>query len=598
MKKTRILGVFVSFLFLISCGGGGSGGSTGGGTDTTAPTVSSTGPADSTTGVSLDALITATFSEAMDVSTITATTFTLNPPVTGVVSYDTATNTATFTPSGNLAESTTYTAMITQGVKDSAGNSMAADYIWSFTTADTTAPTVLSTDPADTATGVSLDALITATFREAMDVSTITATTFTLNPPVAGTVSYDAASNTATFTPSSNLAASTTHTATITQGVKDSAGNNMAADFTWSFTTADVAGDPVDLPETGQQTCYDATGAVIACPGTGQDGDLLAGISWPAPRFMDNGDGTITDNLTGLMWLQDANCMSTEYPAFDIDNISGDGSVPWEKNLTFVSGINDGTYANCAAGYTDWRIPNVNELESLVNAEQSNSATWLIGEGFTNVETSLYWTSTTYAGSSASVWHVQMWFGFSLQNTKTINIDRYLWPVRATTTLPAKVWKTGQTTSYLAGDDGESQTGATWPSPRYTDNGDGTITDKLTKLTWAQDANAPGPVVCTTGVTMTWQDALDYVACLNTNSYLGFSDWRLPNRKEIRSLIDYSQTTPALPPGHPFSNVQLTIYWISTTYAEKNSSAWEINMNTGSIFFQTKTTLNFVWPVR
>ena len=297
MKKIRILGIFVSFLFLISCGGGGgSGGSTGGVTDTTAPTVLSTGPADTATGVNLDALITATFSKAMDVSTITATTFTLNT-----------------------------------------------------------------------------------------------------NPPVTGTVSYDTATNTATFTPSSDLAASTTHTATITQGAKDSAGNSMAADYTWSFTTAAaiVVGGTVDLPETGQQSCYDATGSVIACAGTGQDGDVLAGVVWPVPRFMDNMDGTLTDSLTGLMWLQDANCIATQYPAFDTENIDGDGAVPWQNTLDFVSGINAGTYPDCSAGYTDWRLPNVNELESLINAEQSNSATWLIGEGFTNVDSDYYWSATT-----------------------------------------------------------------------------------------------------------------------------------------------------------------------------------------------------------
>ena len=500
MKKIRILGIFVSFLFLISCGGGGgSGGSTGGVTDTTAPTVLSTGPADTATGVNLDALITATFSKAMDVSTITATTFTLNT-----------------------------------------------------------------------------------------------------NPPVTGTVSYDTATNTATFTPSSDLAASTTHTATITQGAKDSAGNSMAADYTWSFTTAAaiVVGGTVDLPETGQQSCYDATGSVIACAGTGQDGDVLAGVVWPVPRFMDNMDGTLTDSLTGLMWLQDANCIATQYPAFDTENIDGDGAVPWQNTLDFVSGINAGTYPDCSAGYTDWRLPNVNELESLINAEQSNSATWLIGEGFTNVDSDYYWSATTYGGQSASAWHVKMWQGHMQFTNKTINFIRYLWPVRATTTLPAQLWKTGQTISYAAGDDGELQTGVTWPSPRYTDNGDGTITDKLTTLTWTQDANAPGPAGCTTAITMTWQDALSYVACLNTNNYLGFSDWRLPNKKELHSLTDFSQTTPALPSGHPFTNVQLALYWSATTYADLKDSAWDINMNTGTKFFILKSNLNYVWPVR
>ncbi len=69
-----------------------------------------------------------------------------------------------------------------------------------------------------------------------------------------------------------------------------------------------VVGSSVNLPETGQTTCYDTAGTAIACAGTGQDGELLKGVAWPSPRFMDNGNGTVTDNLTGLIWLKDANC--------------------------------------------------------------------------------------------------------------------------------------------------------------------------------------------------------------------------------------------------------------------------------------------------
>ncbi len=75
-------------------------------------------------------------------------------------------------------------------------------------------------------------------------------------------------------------------------------------------TTAAVAGSaPVE--DTGQQTCYDPTGTTmdtVACAGTGQDGELQRGVTWPTPGFTDNEDGTMTDNLTGLIWLQDANC--------------------------------------------------------------------------------------------------------------------------------------------------------------------------------------------------------------------------------------------------------------------------------------------------
>src|SRR6185369_12360964 len=149
-----------------------------------------------------------------------------------------------FTPAGNLSPLTTYTATITTGAKDLAGNALPTDFVWSFTTGatpDTTAPTLsatVPTVPADAATGVAINQIITATFSEAMDPSTISTTTFTLNQGttlVAGTVSYSGV--TATFTPATNLAPLTTYTATITTGAMDLAGNALPTDFVWSFTT-------------------------------------------------------------------------------------------------------------------------------------------------------------------------------------------------------------------------------------------------------------------------------------------------------------------------------------------------------------------------
>jgi alpha-tubulin suppressor-like RCC1 family protein len=170
----------------------------------------------------------------MDASTITNVNFTVTG-VAGTVTY--SGTTATFTPSSNLNYSTPYTATITTGVRDTAGNYMASNYLWSFTTGvapDTTPPTVSSTNPADSATGVAINTAITATFSENMDVSTITTATFTVSG-VAGAVAYNG--TTATFTPSGNLAYSTTYTATITTGVRDAAGNPMASNYSWSFTT-------------------------------------------------------------------------------------------------------------------------------------------------------------------------------------------------------------------------------------------------------------------------------------------------------------------------------------------------------------------------
>ena len=77
------------------------------------------------------------------------------------------------------------------------------------------------------------------------------------------------------------------------------------------FVMSGIAnGAPVDLPRTGQTTCYAENGTVINCASTGQDGDTLTGVAWPVPRFTDNGDQTITDNLTGLMWLANGRCLT------------------------------------------------------------------------------------------------------------------------------------------------------------------------------------------------------------------------------------------------------------------------------------------------
>src|SRR5439155_476827 len=181
----------------------------------------------------------------MDPGTIGTNRFLLTGPggtaVAGTVDYDVASNTATFTPAGDLAPNAAYTATLSTGASDLAGNGLAADLVWSFTTgslADTTAPTVSTTVPVNLATGVAISGQIAGTFSEPMDPSTISTTTFTLKQgttPVAGTVNYTGV--TATFTPAGNLTPLTTYTATVTTGAKDLAGNALATDFSWSFTT-------------------------------------------------------------------------------------------------------------------------------------------------------------------------------------------------------------------------------------------------------------------------------------------------------------------------------------------------------------------------
>jgi hypothetical protein len=239
---------------------------TGAGADVTAPTVISTIPVRAATGVPINQAISATFSKAMDPATITTTTFTVTG-VTGTVTYSGVT--AVFTPTSNLAAGTLYTATITTGAKDLAGNALAVNYTWTFTTsatADIIKPTVISTIPANAAVGVALNQKISAVFSEAMNPLTLTTTTFTVTGPgttsVAGTVVYTSVGKNVTFTPTINLAASTTFTATITTGAKDLAGNALAVNKVWTFTTG-VAPDTTAPTVTATNPANVAVGVCI-----------------------------------------------------------------------------------------------------------------------------------------------------------------------------------------------------------------------------------------------------------------------------------------------------------------------------------------------
>jgi hypothetical protein len=174
---------------------------------------------------------------------------------------------------------------------------------------------------------------------------------------------------------------------------------------------------------------------------------------------------------------------------------------------------------------------------------------------------------------------------------------------------PALVEVTGQTTSYADGDDGDIQAGVPFPTPRFTDKGDGTVKDNLTNLIWLKNANCfPG----SSGLGLTWQAALTAANNLaddpaSTATDCGLSDgsvagdWRLPNVKELQSLIDFGHFNPALPSGHPFAGVQSAFYWSSTTHAGGPGVAWSVHLGDGSASFFLKgffISPTFVWPVR
>ena len=162
--------------------------------------------------------------------------------------------------------------------------------------------------------------------------------------------------------------------------------------------------------------------------------------------------------------------------------------------------------------------------------------------------------------------------------------------VTYTNVFTAAVSQTGQTNEYQAGDDGTYQKGVARPNPRFTIHADtNCVLDNLTGLIWARNANLAG--------IMNWSNAVVY--CENLD-YGGQTDWRLPNIKELNSLIDYSNFNPALPTDHPFAGVQGSLYWSGTSVVNYTYGAWFVNMLDGYVSTEDKTFYGsfHVWPVR
>jgi hypothetical protein len=222
--------------------------------DLIAPTVNATVPAANATGVSTTNNITATFSEPLSSSSVSSTTAFLELGTTKIsasVSYSSSSQTITINPSSTLVSGTIYKVTLkggASGIKDLAGNPMAADYTWNFTTTgtDVTRPTVVSTSPASNAVNVSLSSAVTATFSEALGAASVTGTNVFLQAGtvlVSATVAYTAGSTSLTLTPNAPLNPATVYTVTLkggSTGIKDVAGNALAADYIWSFTTNNV----------------------------------------------------------------------------------------------------------------------------------------------------------------------------------------------------------------------------------------------------------------------------------------------------------------------------------------------------------------------
>ena len=333
------------------------------------------------------------------------------------------------------------------------------------------------------------------------------------------------------------------------------------------FCPATAFGATIQLPQTGQISSY----------ATGDDGNLKAGVAWPYPRFT-QGTGTevecMIDNLTGLMWPKNG----------DLNERT------WQDALTYVSNMNSSGTPLC--GHNDWRLPNVNEFESLNNAQQQSTTTWLAQEyGFTNIVYNWYWTSTTQPNDPTGAMLATLGSGRFEGFAKTFRYSTYAFPVRGTTSGPAPVWRTGQATSYSPGDDGDLQAGVAWPEPRFeiTGTNNACVFDNLTGLMWARQPSM--------ALSSSWQGALTYA---NDLILCGFDDWRMPNRKELWSLAHYGRTnTAAYLVEQGFVDLLPETYWSSTSQSG-TPDAWSNYFDYGRVVAFDKTSQDggHSWAVR
>jgi len=284
-------------------------------TDLVKPTVTVSDPVNSTIGVALNRPVVITFSEPIDQTSVTPLTFMVSQGTTNVPGTITTTaTTATFTPTSNYLSTTTYNVSLTTGVKDVAGNALASGFTTSFTTTaapDIILPMVYSTNPLYNATNIPLNKVVVITFSKVMNATTINSTTFTLmqgTTPVVGTVVYSGTS--ASFTPSTLLVPGNLYTAKISTGAKDLAGNALAANISWNFTTGVVASTlaPVDLGAAGNYVIL-AKSTITNVPTSAITGDL--GLSPAATSYitgfgLTNATGYATSpQVTGKIYAAD-----------------------------------------------------------------------------------------------------------------------------------------------------------------------------------------------------------------------------------------------------------------------------------------------------
>jgi hypothetical protein len=324
------------------------------------------------------------------------------------------------------------------------------------------------------------------------------------------------------------------------------------------------------IVDTGQERCYDDS-TEIACPAAdgaffGQD----AQYDGNQPSYTLSADGlTVYDNVTGLTWTQSP----------DLD---GDGDIDVDDKLTFDQALAypDTLNAQDYGGYSDWRLPTIKELYSLMDFSGTDPSGPNPAELVPFIDTDYFdfaygdvaagerlidaqfWSSDVYLGTVFG--DRQATFGLNLADGR---IKGYPSDGSSPTVKLNYVYFVRGNTGY-----GEND---------FVDHGDGTITDRATGLMWSQDDSGDG---VDTGPRsgMTWEEALAWVEEKNAENHLGYSDWRLPNAKEMQSLVDYDRApdatgSAAIDPvfnitqiRNEAGEVDYPWFWTSTTHVKSN----------------------------
>jgi len=346
---------------------------------------------------------------------------------------------------------------------------------------------------------------------------------------------------------------------------------------------------------------------VNTATGTAEAGDILSGkIAWVDGSEI-TGNVTAGSNVAGnngslSMTIPDALYSSSKTCTASDTNLSA-GNIKSGTAIFGVTGTfpSDGTAGtgDVLSGQTFYNTSGTKQTGTMTDKSATDSAssaqTAAVGVNYFTVPANGYYnTSSRISATDAQVAALD-----ADLTAENIASGTTIFGVLGTLSAGSSYGlpKTGQTTSYVDYDDGYYQKGTpAAPQARFTDNGDGTITDNGTGLMWVQDPSTCSGTGFDFSGTYYWADAITAITAMNTAVKYGYSDWRLPNVKELISIVDYGRSFPAIDPLFTSESNQ---YWSSTTAADITDSAWVVSFVNGLVGFGTKADPSYyVRPVR